>query len=250
VLAGAGAIAVHVILLVAMDAIAVTHPLRLDPPPPHITLVDVTVHRRVPPPPPPPPPPPAAPIATPAPTATRHAAKISPPAATMAVHAEPQPETRTPEPTSTPGGDGPVVAMDDLGPGTTGVAVAKKAGTGGPGSGTGTGPGVGSGSGNGPVSIATIKTRALPRGDYSYYESKDYPAEAKRLGIEGTIRVKLVVDAVGHVSSAVLLDHLGHGLDELALVRARAIEFTPARDTDDRDVTSVVIWTFQMTLPR
>ena len=179
-------------------------------------------------------------------------AKIS--RAVVTTHAAdiPLPTTPEPPPPAPAGGDGPTVAIADLGPGTTGVAVAKTPGKTGAGTGTGAGAGAGSGSGSGsgPVSVATIKSRALPRGDYSYYESKDYPAEAKRLGVEGTIRVKLVVDATGHVRSAVLLDHLGHGLDELALVRARAIEFTPARDSDDRDVSSVVIWTFQMTLPR
>ena len=47
-----------------------------------------------------------------------------------------------------------------------------------------------------------------------------------------------------------LLNRLGHGLDELALKRAAEIEFEPARDTDDRPVTSVVVWTFTMTLPK
>jgi hypothetical protein len=48
----------------------------------------------------------------------------------------------------------------------------------------------------------------------------------------------------------VLLNRLGHGLDELALARARQIEFEPARDTSDRAVRSVVVWTFNMTLPK
>ena len=52
------------------------------------------------------------------------------------------------------------------------------------------------------------------------------------------------------MKSAVLLNKLGHGLDELALARARQIEFEPARDTDDHPVTSVVVWTFNMTLPK
>jgi TonB family protein len=91
----------------------------------------------------------------------------------------------------------------------------------------------------------------MPKGDFSYFDaSKDYPAEAKQLGIEGVIRVRLIVDDTGKVKSAVLLNKLGHGLDELALVRAKKIEFDPATDTDDKPVTSVVIWTFNMTLPK
>ena len=101
------------------------------------------------------------------------------------------------------------------------------------------------------MSIATIKTRALPHGDYAYFDAgKDYPAEARQLGIQGPIRVRLVVDARGKVISAVLLTKLGHGLDELAMRRSNEILFEPARDTDNRAVTSVVVWTFNMTLPK
>ncbi|HEY0985596.1 MAG TPA: TonB family protein, partial [Kofleriaceae bacterium] len=113
------------------------------------------------------------------------------------------------------------------------------------------GSGAGSAEIERPVSIATIKTRAMPRGDYGYFDAgKDYPSEARALGIEGAIRVRLVVDERGKVKSQMLLNRLGHGLDELALKRAAEIEFEPARDTDDRAVTSVVVWTFTMTLPR
>ena len=148
-----------------------------------------------------------------------------------------------------------MISEPDLAPAATGVGVAVGArttghvGRGGHGGGTGAGTGTGSAAGA-PMSVATIKQRALPRGDYSYQEAKDYPEEAKQLGIEGKIRVKLVVDEHGAVTSAVLLNRLGHGLDELALRRANAIVFDPARDTDDHPVTSVVVWTFDMTLPK
>jgi protein TonB len=145
--------------------------------------------------------------------------------------------------------------MPDIAPAATGVPVAPgprntgKIGTGG----TGTGSGTGSGSEPvaAPVSIASIKTAALPRGDYGHIDlGKDYPPEARRLGIEGAIRVRLTVDDKGKVRAAVLLNRLGHGLDELALSRARQIEFEPAKDTDDRPVSSFVVWTFTMTLPK
>jgi TonB family protein len=99
--------------------------------------------------------------------------------------------------------------------------------------------------------VATIKKRALPKGDYGYFDAgRDYPPEARQLGIEGAIRVRLLVDDQGKVVTKVLLNKLGHGLDELALKRAGEIQFEPALDTDDRPVSSVVIWTFNMTLPK
>jgi TonB family protein len=168
---------------------------------------------------------------------------------------EPPPADPTPE--QPPGGE-QVVTLDSAGTGPGGVPVAvgrrtsERVGRGG--AGGGTGEGIGSGvtaEPPKPVSVATIKKRALPKGDQSYFDAgKDYPAEAKQLGIEGVIRVRLVVDETGKVATAILLNKLGHGLDELALERSKLIEFHPAVDTSDRPVTSVVVWTFTMTLPK
>ena len=198
VLAAAGTLAVHVILVTAGDAIVVTHP---------------------------------------------RGSWVEPP---------PEPTEQT-----APAGGDEVVHMDDIAPAATGVpvAVGKRStghiGRGGSGGGTGAGSGAGSAEIEKPVSVATIKTRAMPKGDYGYFDAgKDYPSEARALGIEGAIRVRLIVDERGKVKSQMLLNRLGHGLDELALKRAAEIEFEPARDTDDRPVTSVVVWTFTMTLPK
>ena len=91
----------------------------------------------------------------------------------------------------------------------------------------------------------------MPKGDYGYFKAgKDYPPEARQLGIEGKILVRLVVDETGKVRSTTLVSKLGHGLDELALTRARDLVFEPAIDTDNRPVSSVVVWTFDMTLPK
>jgi periplasmic protein TonB len=150
----------------------------------------------------------------------------------------------------------PVIRLPGVAPGATATAAgdgtAGRASGSGAGSGSGaSSPAAGRGTGDRPVSVAAIKHRALPRGDYEYFDAgKDYPPDAKRLGIEGDIRVKLVVDEHGRVVSRVLLDHLGHGLDEIALARALAIEFTPALDSDDHPVASVVVWTFHMNKPK
>ncbi len=260
VLATAGTFAIHLLILIAGDAVIVLNPSRPDPPAPHIEMIEVEVPPIVQPEPPPPveqprppeapaPPPPQAVVRTQKPRPTQRAT-------------EPPPAPREPPPATsdrpTPGGD-PVVTLPDAPPSATGVAVqvgnrtSERVGRGGAGGGTGRGSGSGAGSAPTPVpmSVATIKTRALPRGDYGYFDAgKDYPAEARQLAIEGAIRVRLVVDPQGKVVSSVLLNKLGHGLDELALKRAAQIVFDPARDTDDHPVTSVVVWTFNMTLPK
>lgn len=250
----AGTAAIHTILLVFVDAMIVTHPLEIKPPAPRIEMIEVKVD----------PPPIIKPAAAPIPRAPD---PTPPPVKTEPQRVQPrtpQPDVPPPPPSPTPpatsdqsGGD-PVVAMPDIAPSATGVpvAVGKRTGhVGRGGSGGGTGAGSGAGSADPPppppVSVATIKTRALPKGDYGYFDAgKEYPAEARQLGIEGAIRVKLVVDAAGKVISATLLNKLGHGLDELAMTRSKKIEFEPARDTDDKPVTSVVVWTFNMTLPK
>ncbi|HEY4241145.1 MAG TPA: TonB family protein [Kofleriaceae bacterium] len=255
-LALAGTLAAHIIIITAADALVVTHPPRIPEPAPHVELVNIEVPPEKPAPPPPPapdvPPPPVPHTAPPPPT------RVAPRAIrqTQPVAPETPPPVAPPTPTTDEGG-APVVSMPDVAPGATGVAVAKgpvnsgRVGRSGAGGSTGAGTGSGAGDVPAPMSVATIKTRALPKGDYGFFDAgKEYPAEAKTLGIEGAIRVRLVVGVDGTVKAASLLNHLGHGLDELALSRAQQIQFTPAKDTSDQPVTSVVIWTFHMELPK
>jgi TonB family protein len=253
-LALVGALAIHLIIATAGDVLVVLNPPRPAPPrAPAVELFEVEVPPVLAPPPPPVVTPAPQPPAVAAPRVASHApTRSSEPPAPPA----PAPPTPAPPEVTTPEGGGPVVAMPDVAPGATGVAVARGAvqpghvGRGGAGTGTGTGTGSGTGDAPMPMSVATIKTRALPRSDYAHEEIKDFPAEARRLGIEGKIRVKLIVDAHGVVKSAVLLDRLGAGLDELALAKAKVILFDPAKDTDDRPVASVVVWTFDMVAPK
>ncbi len=259
-LAMAGTFAVHMILgllgATLIDKIPTADFRRT----PTIEVVDVE-----PPPLPPPPapdvPPPPAPEPEVAPAPPEPTPKQAPVARVARSTTPPPPEAPPPPPDTPPSPDSggtPVTTMADIAPAAKGVAVAKGprntggGGRGGTGGGTGSGQGAGSSDApTAPVSVATIKTRAMPKGDFSYFDaSKDYPAEAKQLGIEGVIRVRLVVDATGAVKSAVLINKLGHGLDELALERAKKIQFDPAKDTDDKPVSSVVVWTFNMTLPK
>ena len=262
VLATAGTIAIHVFLIVAADAITVYNPYRPAPPAPRIEMVEIEVPPTIitPPPPPPPPPPPVEPpepVKQPdPPLQPRIVAKTQ---VRALAAAEPRPVTTEPPPladsTASPGGD-QVVTLNSAQTGGIGVPVAvgkrtsERVGRGGQGGGTGSGSGSGTAA-TVPMSVATIKKRALPKGDYGYFDAgKDYPPEARQLGIEGAIRVRLVVDDQGKVVTKVLLNKLGHGLDELALKRAGVIQFEPALDTDNRAVSSVVIWTFNMTLPK
>ena len=257
VLALAGTAALHLVVITAGDALVVTHPPRPWVAAPHVELVEIEVPPEIKPLPPPPPaaapPPPVEPVAPrPAPRAPpRQAARAvaSPPRAP-----EPPPNPSEPAP---PSGGEPVVHMDDVAPAATGVAVAVgkpvtgRIGRGGSGGGTGAGTGSGTGNEVAPASIATIKIDAQPKGDYSYSGiGKEYPAEAIALGIEGDIRVQMVIDVNGKVASRRLLNRLGHGLDEIAMKRAAEMEFTPAIDSEGHVVPQRIVWTFHMTLPK
>ena len=55
-----------------------------------------------------------------------------------------------------------------------------------------------------------------------------YTDDARRARVEGRVRIELAVDDKGTVTSARVLDGLGHGLDEAALAAARQLHFSPA----------------------
>ena len=256
-LAAAGTLAIHLMLIVAGDAFVVYNPPRHERPAPHIEVVDIEMPPVVKPPPPPLPeikqPEPVVPEP---PTAQKTVARVQTRPQTRAV--EPPPTDPVPVTTDEPAGGDQVVQLENVAPGATGVGVAvgkrtsQRVGRGGDGGGTGGGAGSGSADAPPPPhSVATIKKRAMPKGDYGYWKAgKDYPAEARQLGIEGKILVRLVVDDTGKVRSTVLVSKLGHGLDELAMARAKDLTFEPAIDTDGNPVSSVVVWTFDMTLPK
>jgi periplasmic protein TonB len=58
--------------------------------------------------------------------------------------------------------------------------------------------------------------------------SQSYPAEARKLGVQGPVKLKLTVDATGVVTAAEVLSGPGHGLDEAALELVRAMRFEPS----------------------
>lgn len=258
-----GTVVIHAIIVGVM---ALATELHDEPaaPAPTLRLVHLDT-RPVPPPPPPleplPPPPPPVAIEPPPPSPPPPTRRTAPRQVTTTTTTTPPPVAVEPPPSTTPApGGGPVVTLPGVGPAAHGVAVAsgtptdRRTGQGGTGGGTGLG--VGAGAGSGPpvakvVSIASIKKMAAPKGDYDYFDAKkQYPAEARQLGVGGVVRVQLTIDAQGEVVKVRLLGKgLGHGLDELALTRARTLQFEPALDTDDRPVASVLTWTFRFEVP-
>jgi protein TonB len=72
-----------------------------------------------------------------------------------------------------------------------------------------------------------------------------YPPEAKRLGIEAVVPLKIVIDANGNVVQAKVLERAGHGFDEATLKAIKQAKFKPAFTSDGRAVPSSIIWRYR-----
>ena len=222
----------------------------------------------IPPPPPPTPPPPPVPEPEPEPEPEAEP-EAPPPEPRVQPRVQPQrvettrpptPEPPAPGPVTTSDAPAPVVHLPDIAPGGMGVVPAavgrpsgRKVGRGGTGTNT-TGGGGGEPGATGapvvaPVSIASIKKRAQPLNADIIDTSGMYTPDAKRLAIEGQIKIRLVVDETGRVVQRRVLTKLGYGLDDAAMEKAQELRFEPAIDTSDKPVQSVVIWTFTFVMP-
>jgi len=63
----------------------------------------------------------------------------------------------------------------------------------------------------------------------TYQPRPQYTQEARELHIEGTVRLRVVFHASGHMEIIQVLQQLGYGLDEEARAVVARIRFTPAR---------------------
>ena len=82
-----------------------------------------------------------------------------------------------------------------------------------------------------------VTHRAIPRGGYQYLPS--YPSSARRLGIQGTTLLQVLVSDDGRVSDVIVKQSAGHpDLDQAAVNAVRRWRFEPAR----RGVEPVAMW--------
>lgn len=221
------------------------------------------------PPKPKPPPPPPPPKAEPQPPPPKEV-KVQPKPVKRRVRRPRRVATKTtpnppPTPNPEPPAPGPVTNNDEPAPEYTlpdpgtqgGVPVAKGkrntrvSGTGGKGTNTGAGgkPGGTGAPAPKPVSVASIKVMPKLLAEPSY-NPKDYPPEAKRRGIQGQVKVRIVVNDKGRVVSRRVVKRLGFGLDKWALRLARRLRFRPAIDTNGAKVNAQIVYTFTFVIPK
>lgn len=77
----------------------------------------------------------------------------------------------------------------------------------------------------------------------------EYTEEALEAGIEGTVQLKIEIDAEGDVADVEVVDGLGHGLGEAAREAARQFEFRPA-EIDGEPAAVVLPFRIRFSLPR
>ncbi len=98
--------------------------------------------------------------------------------------------------------------------------------------GNGRGSGNGSGDGEGSGADAPVKPPRVTK-----MVSPNYPRDARRQGIEGRTRVKMLVNAEGRVESALVVGSSGNAsLDQSALEAVYKWRFSPAKNKQGKDV--------------
>ncbi len=78
------------------------------------------------------------------------------------------------------------------------------------------------------------------------YVAPKYTEEATKAGIQGDIILKLIISKKGEVLKAEVLEGLGHGLDEAALVAAKQLEFSPARHADGKPFKAAIRYRYEL----
>jgi TonB family protein len=76
----------------------------------------------------------------------------------------------------------------------------------------------------------------------------DYTDDARRFRIEGDVVLRVTFEASGGIVVHGVIEGLGHGLDEAAMVAARKIKFKPARRNGEPvDLTATLRVVFRLT---
>ena len=106
-----------------------------------------------------------------------------------------------------------------------------------------------SGDGTKPFSpVAEMYIAKYPEPIFEVNSADIYPDDAKRMGIEGVVSLKIGVDEQGNVVDVRIVDRAGHGFDEAASKAMRRFKFKPAIANDGRPVPSRISYTFRFNL--
>jgi len=76
----------------------------------------------------------------------------------------------------------------------------------------------------------------------------DYPPEARRLQIEGQVKVRVAIDRQGNMRWARVIKSPGYGMDEAAKQGLSRSKFKPAHACDGRVVDQIITYTYTFRL--
>jgi len=76
----------------------------------------------------------------------------------------------------------------------------------------------------------------------------DYPPEARRLQIEGQVKVRVAIDRQGNMRWARVIKSPGYGMDEAAKQGLARSKFKPAHACDGRVVDQIITYTYTFRL--
>ncbi|MCK6591130.1 MAG: TonB-dependent receptor [Polyangiaceae bacterium] len=82
------------------------------------------------------------------------------------------------------------------------------------------------------------------------YAPPEYPPEAEKQGLEGTVTLELDIDRTGKVTRAAVLEPAGHGFDEAAVNAAKKLEFEPARRADGTPFAARIRYRYSFNLQK
>ena len=99
------------------------------------------------------------------------------------------------------------------------------------------------------VPVADIYVAKMPEKLRDVNMDDIYPPEARRLGFEGKVKLKVDIDESGAVRGVRIVTPAGHGFDEAAKNAIRKlIKFKPAETSDGRHVPVRIDYTFHFNL--
>jgi len=202
---------------------------------PSIVVEIMPAPKEIKPPPPPEPEPSKAPEPTPEPVKPLPKLQKEPPAAPPKQTAPPPPK---PEASPPPPPDEPPPLLEvNMASTTTGPSNVTVNATTGEGNLKGSPDGVKGGTGTAPLTLKSkpeVVTEVRAR----------YPDEAQAQGIEGVVKLSVVIDVDGKVSSVKVLKGLGYGLDQAAVEALKKFKFKPAMGSDDKPMKHTIVYSY------
>ena len=101
-----------------------------------------------------------------------------------------------------------------------------------------------------PPEFAPVDEESVAEFPEAYFKPEPlYPELARRMGVEGKVRLKIGVDRRGNVKSVRVLEKAGYGMDEEAVKAAWKNRFKPAKRADGQPVDMLIYYNFTFRLP-